>query len=260
MRKPPLTTRICLPPGIPSGVVIREFLHLSLEKYRWFVPARYGMAFLDNNPIQGNGAIDYGAMMEFYEKRVTLCVAARTDRDFFLIFPSKPDDPRYTGGITWVTSATSATKASWRAAHLQQVAEVMRLVGSPLATAALDDDIERKTQRLVHDGISNVQAFTVRGYDEGLAGLFWRNFLGPPFIRLFGERLDSLPADCRQSLGKDLVLVQPYALPTEAGTETAATRERELITHLGPECFYDHEHHTPPSRRPFLDHLSDTLH
>ncbi len=59
---------------------------------------------------------------------------------------------------------------------------------------------------------------------------------------------------------RDLVLVQPYELPTEAGTERGKARERALIEHLGPECFYDHEHHTPPTRLPVLDHLSKVLH
>jgi hypothetical protein len=37
-------------------------------------------------------------------------------------------------------------------------------------------------------------------------------------------------------------------------------RERELISLLGPECFYDHEHHTLPTRRPVLDALGQPLH
>jgi hypothetical protein len=101
---------------------------------------------------------------------------------------------------------------------------------------------------------------TVRDYSQGLAGLFWRNFYGPPFIRLFGERLATLAPEYRQPLGDDLVLVQPYVLPTEAGTDAGAARERELIAHLGPECFYDHTHHVPPTRGPVLDHLSEPLH
>ncbi len=253
-----LTTQLYLPPGIPTGGVIREFLQLAFEKYQWFSPARYGMAFLDG--MIDPGHIDLDALQAFYEERKTLCVAAKTNRDFLLVFPSKPDDPPYTGKITWVTSARSASARKWRIAHGEQVAEVMRLVRSPLAMAALDADLERKTQRLVPEGLGLKLTFMVRGYGEGLAGLFWRNFFGPPFVRMFGERLATLPEDCRQSLGEDLVLVQPYELPTEAGTEQGNARERALIEHLGPECFYDHERHTPPGRRPVLDHLSDPLH
>jgi hypothetical protein len=253
MPKPPLTTRIWLPPGIPPTPRVREFLQLVFAEFRWFLPVRFGMAFLD-------GRLDperpeYDVLLEFYEEYKTLCVTARTDRDFFLIFPAKPDDHPYAGGITWVTSATAASKKSWRAAHIEQVARIMRLVRSPLATAALDDDIERKTRLLIHDGISHVQSFTVRDYSEGLPGLSWRNFYGPPFVRLFGERLDALPPEFRQSLGDEFVLVQPYPLPAQAGTDEGNARERELISLLGPECFYDHEHHTLPSRRPVLEPL-----
>ncbi|HEX5753555.1 MAG TPA: hypothetical protein VFZ09_45595 [Archangium sp.] len=136
----------------------------------------------------------------------------------------------------------------------------MQLVQSPLAWCALESDIQRKTQRLEPEGIGSKLTFNLRDYSEGLPGLFWRNFYGPPFLRMFGERLDSLPAECRQNLGEDLVLVQPYELPTEAGTASGMARERELISLLGPECFYDHEHHTLPTRRPVLDSLGQPLH
>ncbi|XXF78314.1 hypothetical protein P2318_00730 [Myxococcaceae bacterium GXIMD 01537] len=194
--------------------------------------------------------------MSFYEEHGDISVAARTDRDFVLIYPSRRSDTPYTGKITWVTSSTQPAKGSWRDTHSAQVAELMRLVDSPLAQAAGDSDFERKTRRLVPcaDGFGQEELPTVRGYGEGLAGLFWRNFYGPPFLHLFGERLASLPPEARTDLGADLVLVQPYALPTEAGTPEAEARERALISHLGPECFYDFEHHRKPTRRPVLVH------
>ncbi len=254
-----LSTEIWLPPGPPSGAAIAEFLRLAFEEYRWFTPMRYGKSPSWDEKLNPEH-IDYGALISVYEEHQSLCVAARTDKDFICIFPARADSPPHKGNISWDTSARSAVKDSWRVAHARQVAEVMQLLGSPLAMAGLNEDIARKTQRLVPEGIGLTQVFTVRDYSEGLAGLFWRNFFGPPFVRMFGERLATLPEDCRQSLGEDLVLVQPYELPTEAGTEQGNARERALIEHLGPECFYDHERHTPPGRRPVLDHLSDPLH
>ncbi|WP_309895215.1 hypothetical protein [Archangium sp.] len=168
-----------------------------------------------------------------------------------------------------MTSAKSASKASWRAAHAQQVAELMRLLQSPLALAGLDTDLHSKQWRLVHksmpteegkDFTYSEEEFTVRDYSEGLPGLFWRNFYGPPFVRMFGSRLDSLPPECRQQLGGEFVLVQPYELPTAAGTEAGLVRERELISLLGSECFYDHERLALPTRRPILDSLGQSLH
>jgi hypothetical protein len=255
-----LKTKLYLPPGIPSAALVCRLLRLIFEQYRWFQPMRYGVAFLDEklNPER----IDYEALGTFYEKRKSLLVAAKTNRDFILISPSKPyekPEPEfpYTGHISWTTSVKEATRPKWRQAHLQQVQELMGLMHSPLAQAGTDGDFDRKTRRTVpsSDGIGQVQEITVRDYSEGLAGLYWRNFLGPPFIRLFGDRLDALPPEGRQELSDELVLVQPYELPTQAGTPEGDAREHQLISVLGPECFYDHEHHVKPSRQPRLAHV-----
>lgn len=252
-----LKTTISLPPGIPSAALVCRILRLIFEQYRWFRPMRYGYADLDGklNPER----IDYDTLGAFYEERKTLLVAAKTDRDFILIHPSKPyemPEPEfpYTGSISWMTSAKEATKPTWRQAHLLQVQELMGLMRSPLAQVGTDGDFDRKMRRIVPspDGIGQVEQITVRDYSEGLAGLYWRNFLGAPLIRLFGDRLDMLPAECRQELSDELVLVQPYELPTQAGTSEGDTRERQLISLLGPECFYDHERHVKPTRRPEL--------
>jgi hypothetical protein len=252
-----LKTKIYLPPGLPSAALVCRLLRLIFEQYRWFQPRRYGVAFLDGklNPER----IDYDALGAFYEERKSLLVAAKTDRDFILIHPSKPyekPEPEfpYTGSISWTTLAKEATKPMWRQAHLLQIQELMGLIHSPLAQAGTDGDFERKTRRWVPlaGGFGQEQAITVRDYSEGLAGLYWRNFLGAPFLRLFGDRLDTLPAECRQELRDDLVLIQPYELPTQAGTPEGDARERQLISLLGPECFYDHERHMKPARRPEL--------
>jgi hypothetical protein len=64
--------------------------------------------------------------------------------------------------------------------------------------------------------------------------------------------LAALPCESRQELGDGMVLVQPYDLPTQGGTPEGEARERQIITCLGPECFYDHERHLTPKRRPEL--------
>jgi hypothetical protein len=262
-----LDLQIRLPPGRPTGEIVREFLDLVLRKYKWFEPRRYGSASLAN--AMDPARIELTPLVAYYEEKRNLCVAARTDRDFISIHPSSTGAPPYTGSISWLTSATSASKASWRAAHAQQVAELMRLVQSPLVLAGLETDIQSKQWRLVHKSLPteggkeftySEEEHTVRDYSEGLPGLVWRNFYGPPFMRMFGQRLDALPAEYRKPLGEDLVLVQPYELPTEAGTEAGRARERELISLLGPECFYDHERHILPTRRPTLDSLGQPLH
>ena len=176
-----LKTEISLPPGIPSSDTLRAFLHLTLEEYRWFAPMRFGFAFLNGrlNPEQ----INYDALLAFYEERKNLCIAARTDRDFFLFFPSKESQYPYVGSITWQTPIRPASKAAWYAQHLEQVARLMRLVGSPYAYTALNEDIDRKTRRLVDRGSYQEEVITVRDYRYSPRPL-WRDdtlpFQGPP--------------------------------------------------------------------------------
>ncbi|WP_108073188.1 hypothetical protein [Vitiosangium sp. GDMCC 1.1324] len=246
---------------------MREFLDLILLKYRWFEPRRYGSAALDK-AIEPS-RIDLAPLVAHYEEHRSLCVAARTDRTFIWFSPILPSSPfTYAGSISWMTSVSTAAKATWRESFAPQVAELMRLVQSPLALAGLEKDIEGKQRRRVHKSIPTEEGaftysedeFTVRDYSEGLPGLVWRNFYGPPFVRMFGQRFAALPTECHKRLGEDIVLVQPYELPTDAGTETGIARERELISLLGPECFYDHEHRTLPTRRPVLDSLGQPLH
>jgi hypothetical protein len=245
-----LTTYIYLPPGVPPGSVIREFLRQAFEAYHWFQPVKYGRAALTGRLDPAH--VDFDALVGMYERYSDLTVTAQTDRDHIIIFPAKPSDPPYTGKITWTTSIKKAVKPEWRANHLRQVFEVMQLVGSPLAQAGSNEDLDSKKWRLVPDpsGLSATERYTVRDYSEGLAGLFWRNFFGPPFVQMFGERLIALPSESKQELGDGIVLVQPYELPSLAGTPEGVERERQLIAHLGPECFYDHERQLKPTRRP----------
>jgi hypothetical protein len=247
-----LTTELWLPPGVPPGSVIRVFYRRAFEEYRWFRPMRYARAFLDKGLDPDH--IDYDALVAYYEEYKNITVAARTDRDFLVIYPARESARPYTGSITWETSVKEASKPAWRAAHQRQIRELMCLFDSPLAFTGEEEDRERKTRRLVPnpDGFGSTKEFTVRDYGQGLPGLFWRNFFGPPFVRMFGERLTTLPAEFKHELGDGIVLVQPYELPTQAGTPEAIARERQLIAHLGSECFYDHEHHRKPTRLPEL--------
>jgi hypothetical protein len=247
-----LTTRISLPPGLLKASTVREFLRRVFEEYRWFRPTRFGRASIDK-PLDPEH-IDYDALAAYYEELQDISVAARTDRDFLMIFRAVNTNRICAGGITWCTSVKEASRRAWRAAHQTQILEVMQLFGSPLVQSGDDDDLERKKHRWVPspDGVGRVLTFTVNDYSEGLTGLLWRNFFGPPFVRLFGERLVSLPAEFKQNLDGGIVLVQPYELPTQAGTPEGDELERRIIAHLGPECFYDHQRHLKPTRVPEL--------
>ncbi|XXF77439.1 hypothetical protein P2318_30960 [Myxococcaceae bacterium GXIMD 01537] len=122
---------------------MREFFGLAFTEYRWFKPVHYGRANL-------------------------------TERDFLLLDPARNTEWLHTGRISWDTSVVEAKKPSWRAAHLEQVATLMRLFGSPLAYAGVGEDNERKMHRYMPraDGFGRDWTFTVRDYSSGLAGLF----------------------------------------------------------------------------------------
>jgi hypothetical protein len=255
MHSRPFDTYVHLPPGPLTSELLRQVLHLILIEFRWFEPMRYGDADMEYSIPSGR--LDLEPLLAYYEKkkRRHLFVGAKTDRDFLCFFSPTPDFP-YVGNFSWTTSLADTARPTWRQRHLEQVTTLMRLVRSPLAMAAADDDRERKIQYEVQEEHSSYQEFTVRDYSEGLPGLFWRNFFGPPFVHLFGQRLEALPPDCVRRLGDELVLVQPYELPSQAGSPEADARERELVALLGSECFYDHERRQKPTRRPVLDRLS----
>jgi hypothetical protein len=247
-----LTTDIWLPPGTLKRTTVETFFRKVFEEYRWFRPLRFGGGSLDKR--LDSALIDYNALIDHYERHQSITVAARTDRDFIFLYCAQSAARPYIGSISWDTAAKEAAKPAWRQAHQRQIVELMRLLDAPLAVTALAADLERKTRRLVPnpDGFGSTQESTIRGYGEGLAGLFWRNFFGAPFVQMFGERLDTLPGEFKQDLGDGTVLVQPYELPTQTGTPEGVARERQIITHLGPECFYDHERHLKPTRLPDL--------
>ena len=253
MRSRPFTTDISLPPGPLSSELVRQVLHLALVEFRWFKPVRYGDADMEYRIPEG--PLDLEPLLARYEERNGrhLFVGARTDRDFLSLSAAlAPCQYPYTGDISWTTSLADTARPAWRQRHLQQVATLMRLVRSPLAIALTEDDWTRKYRYELQQDVGSSREITVRDYSEGLAGLAWRTFLGPPFVRLFGSRLESLPPDCVHRLGEELVVIQPYEFPGQAGSPEADARERDLMELLGPECFYDHSRRQLPSRRPVL--------
>jgi hypothetical protein len=238
-------------------VRLQQLLHTLLEEHRWVEPVRYGDADMQERFVPGR--INYEVLADFYEEKRGVCIGGRTDQHYIWLFPPSATDSRFPGGkVIWATSTRQVSSPAWRACHLEQVARVMRDTNAPLALAALGEDLKRKNQRLVPapDGVGSIQTFTARVPGEGLAGLFWRNLYGPPFTRLFGERLLSLPPGTHQDLGGGLVLVQPYELPSQAMTPEGDAAEARLITVLGPECFYDFQHHQKPTRLPELSTAS----
>jgi len=179
-------------------------------------------------------------LVRLYEKNNhDLHVTGSTHFDELFFMPNQYGRLSYTGSITWCAHVRSARKPAWRDAHIEQVAQIMRMLDAPYATASLIADMSAKTYRFVPGPeVGTEQRVTARGYDKGLVGLVWRNFFGPPLVRLFGDRLKALPPERARDLG-GIWLVEPHDSPEQAGTDEARARERELIQLLRPECFYD---------------------
>jgi hypothetical protein len=245
------TEMVFLPERAPVPV-LRECLRLVFEEFKWFRPAWYGFATLDKKIDPEN--FDYRAVIEYFENHTgnVMIAAQRKNASFLLLSSPRGQTLTHLGELSWSTMEERASQARWRDAHKQQVEALMRLFDSPLATAASREDYESKAFRWVDEDVGQSLEPTVRDCSEGLAGLLWRNFYGEPFVRLFGERLEKLPPEYVTRLGEGRVLVQPYELPGEAGSDEARARERQLIQLLGPECFYDPEHHEKPTRKPEL--------
>jgi hypothetical protein len=244
-----LETEVVFLPEKLTPSKARECLRLALEEFRWLRPSWFERPARRIDPDR----IDYAPLLERFETMGSVTVHARRDEEEFLtLSTSRAGHLKRTGSLLWVTPLEKASQASWRKAHCEQVEALMRLLDSPLGWSARSDDVHVKVNRLVEQEVGQQLEPTVRDCGEGLAGLFWRNFYGEPFVRLFGERLERLPAECVVRLGGGRLLVQPYELPGEAGSEQARARERAFIHLLGSECFYDHERQQKPTRWPDL--------
>jgi hypothetical protein len=185
-----LITKISLPPGALEPAVAHQLLALCFERFKWFEPARYGTALTPNRLERSGDWLD--TLVDFYEQEEKLSIASNTGKRWLYLLPDRFGRCSYLGRLTWCAPAQDARNAAWREKQLEQVAQVMNLVNSPLTIAALEEDFERKTRHWVREGPIEKQVVNLRDYSEGLAGLFWRNFFGPPFVQLFGRRLEGL--------------------------------------------------------------------
>jgi hypothetical protein len=250
-----LDTVFALPPGLPPTNTVRELVRRFFSRGRGFHPVRYGGVGMRERLEPGQLTSD--VLAAYYDEFKHFYIGAKTDRDFIYFSPERFGEYPFTGCFGWATSVVDARKVGWREEHLQQVVELMRLLGSPLAQSGLSDDFERKNWRLIPNeyGFGSERVFNLRDYSEGLSGLYWRNVFGLPFVDLFGPRLDAIPASQRQSLDGGLVLVQPYELPTQAMTPEGDAAEHQLITTMGPDAFFDLPTLRKPTRVPDLASL-----
>jgi len=156
------------------------------------------------------------------------------------------------GSVAWHVPIEVAQRDSWRDLHRGLMTQIAKILDSPYTVANTDDDDRAKTRRFIPGRGSLNEVSRIRGYHEGLVGLFWRNVFGPLFTDMIGARLRGLPTDVAQDLGDGYWFVQPYERPEQAGTDEAKRREAEVIDAIGREFFYDMTRERPAVRVPAL--------
>ena len=240
-----LETYFELLPRPLSASTVRRFLEVTIGEYGWVVPARYGRLSTDNRV---SAADPVAELLEFYEREGQLVTKGRGG-DLMISTPRGQPG----GYLVWFTNAASAVKASWLARHRSQMVTVAKLIESPLAYAGLQRVHSSKLLREIALEQGSQAVPRLRGYQEGLLGLYWRNVLGPPFSSLIRDRLEALKdGGDVADLGGGYWFLQSYDWPTDALSDDGRLRERQLIEQLGDDLFYDMVNERPPTRRPRL--------
>lgn len=249
-----LDTVFYLAPGFLSVSRTKHLLQLIFDDFKWLTPMRYGTLHGDKKLPMCQSVTDF--FTDYYDSEQRLAVEGKPRPSFILFLPDRRNNRSYYGKLYWSVPVSKGNNKKWRENHIEQVITVMKLINAPLVLSGRDSDLDRKfTQEIESPSGGTTERPTIRGYNQGLAGLFWRNFYGPPFSQMFGERLKNLPQDVGQDLGDNYWLVEPYALPTDIETDAGRNKEKELIKLLNPECFYDFETNTLPTIRPDLPEL-----
>lgn len=246
----PFTMGVYLPPGPLPTTLVRKVLELMMNQYGWLRPAKYQGFGSNEGPINPGDPFMEKVLATYAEDDLVMLIG-KSERHGATVSPWIG----YGGYVKcWWPSAAIARKPKWRDAQIEHVVELMRLLDSHLAYA----DVEaRRKINWVWKGKWGSTGDFLHDYSKGLAGIFWRTFLGAPFVRLFGEKkLASLPVGTSRKLDDDLWLIEPYPMPLDGLTEEGKARERAIIEYLGKECFFDHERHISASRfadLPYID-------
>lgn len=239
-----LNTNFSLRSGPPDERLVRELIALVLD-FKWVVPSKHG-GLVPEIPTPTADAV--GAIVAHWREHGSVTINGRGGQ--ILFSPNRKGESSATGFVCWFASEHAAKKPEWRRRHAEQSARIAKLLDTPLASAMLERD-DRQSRSVPHRGFCE-SVPRVRGYHEGILAVFWRNFFGPPFTKLFGDRLARLPTNVARDLGDGYWLVQPYEMPDEAFTDEGRRREAETIATLGPEHFYDMTHEQLPKKRPVI--------
>lgn len=246
-----IMTEIRLPPGPLKEELVAELMDLLLREFAWVIPRRYGR--LDTDLSCGALERSLPLLIQFLNEEGAIAVKGKGGE--LDVVPDQRAERTGIGYLAWFTDARHAVDEAWCERHIVQCSAVARLVESPLGYTCLSEDQSRNNRPIQKAGFTE-QVPRIRGYDEGLLGLYWRNFFGPPFTDLMREKLKSLPKDVARDLGEDYWFLEVEPDPVAAMSDEGRRRESELIAHLGPDLFYDMAAERLPTTRPTIKGLA----
>jgi hypothetical protein len=83
---------------------------------------------------------------------------------------------------------------------------------------------------------------------EGLKGIYWANFFGPPYVQLFGrEKIESCPAYQVQDIGGGSYLLLMSEFASEWSKRSVLKLSEQAKRHLNSGAFLDKKH---PDKKP----------
>lgn len=228
-----LETAFALLPGPLDEGRVRTVVS-ALVELGWIVPERHG-GLVKRESTPSDDPVE--AITSYWRQHGSAIVEGGGSE---LSIKSDTGDERTT--FHWLSCWTPDVPEQ----HADGMARIAKILQSPISVASLGRDA--RVGRIVNQQ----RLRRVRGYGEGLIGLYWRNVLGPQFTALFGDRLRQLPADVAHDLGDGFWLIQTGERPKDETTDEGRRREAEIIDVLGRDAFYDMTREKKPTRRPDL--------
>ncbi|MFN0251494.1 MAG: hypothetical protein ACKV2T_31760 [Kofleriaceae bacterium] len=229
-----IETAFAIPPGPLDDGRVHAVLSVLIE-FGWVAPERYGglskrEAIPKKDPVE--------TIISYWREQPGSVIVEGGGSQ--LSFRGDAGDERTT--LHWFSCWTPDVPPQ----HPKGMARIAKVLQSPISVATLNR--QARLGRIVdHELIPRL-----RGYGEGLIGLYWRNVLGPQFTALFGDRLRTLPPKSSYDLGDGFWFVQLGERPEDETTETGRKREDEIIDALGRYAFYDLKNEKKPTRVPDL--------
>ncbi|MFN0251495.1 MAG: hypothetical protein ACKV2T_31765 [Kofleriaceae bacterium] len=230
-----LETDFGFPPGSPDEGQIRTVVSTLID-LAWIAPERHGGY---SNPLATPKKDAVEAITSYWREH-GLVVVEGGGAELTIRCDAGDERTTFQSLSCWTPTVPPQ--------HAEGMARIARVLRSPVSVASRDP--HGRLYRLVPRGQGQERLLRLRGYGEGLIGLYWRNVLGPPFTTLFGDSLRRLPAEGARDLGDGFWFIELGERPEDETSDDGRRRESEIIDALGRDAFYDLKNEKKPTRLP----------